>query len=386
MTYTSTFDFKSIPNKDKLSGIMQLSTTATSQSSSRGDALSSAYTLQGVQVAQSFVDAAQNEMFFNQALMQESCPFGNKDYVMKIRTKYLSDSSWETSSSEYASGSVISKTQINTPNGIQFTPTRENYMIQVTNEDIQTNKLDVARFCMDELKYAYINKIDNAARNAILGTVVASGGTSAISGTEMSNTENGIQTIFGGTSTDANNALNTGDTITTAIIDKAIRLMKSDAGYYWNSNTWTKSAVSKNAWLPTPNEPFVLYIAPEQAEKLFQDPAFENAAEYGGREVILNGEAKMYKGVHIVVTPKVPAFATTQKLIVQGNQMTFDVSGHVCALVKAKRCGAMVFRQNAEFKRWAMDEDDAVGIKLSMSYQAKALQSDAIVRIVVADE
>lgn len=383
MTNISTFDFA--PDKKEFSGVMQLSSTATTQSSSRGDALSSAYTLQGVRIAQSFVDAAQPEMFFNQVLMQETCPFGNKDYVMKIRTKYLADSSWESSSAEYSAGSVISKTQINTPNGIQFTPARENYMVQVSNEDIQTNAIDVARYCMDELKYAYVNKIDNAARNALLGAVVAAAGTSAISGTEMSNTANGIQTIFGGDATDASDSLDTGDVITTALIDKAIRLLKSDAGYYWNSNVWTKSAVSKNAWIPTPSEPFVLFIAPEQAEVLFQDPAFENAAEYGGREVILNGEAKMYKGVHIVVTPKVPAFVTTQKLIVQGNQMTFDVSGHVCALVKAKRCGAMVFRQNAEFKRWAMEEEDAVGLKLSMSYQAKALQSDAIVRIVVSD-
>lgn len=381
MAYRESFDFISKPNE--ISGIMQLA--ATTASDSRGDALSSVYTLQGVKWSQTFIDAAQEEMYFNQVMRQEVMPLGNKDYVIKIRKAYLADSSWETSSAEYSAGTAITKTTIDTPNGIQFTPARENYAVSITIEDIQTNALDVSKFCMDELKYKYANTIDSAARDSLLGTVVASGGTSAITGTEMTNSVAGIQTIFGGDATDLSDSLDAEDKITTDLVAKAARLLESDRGVYWNSNVETVSAAPKNAWTSTEAEPFVLFIAPQQKEVFRKDPQFVNAAEYGSNRVVMTGEIGEYLGIRVVVTTKVPKFASTQKLIVQGAQMTFAVSGHVCALVKAKRCGAMVFRQKGEFSRYELPDEDKIAMKLSMAYQAKPLQDDAIVRIVVAD-
>ncbi|TET75156.1 MAG: N4-gp56 family major capsid protein [Candidatus Aminicenantes bacterium] len=55
--------------------------------------------------------------------------------------------------------------------------------------------------------------------------------------------------------------------------------------------------------------PAATIIHPEQEGALMKDSQFVNAAEYGGREVILNGEIGKYVGTKIIVTTNIAAGA-----------------------------------------------------------------------------
>ena len=362
--------------------VFELASTVTSTTSTRGSAVSNAYVLQPIMYLKKAIDAAKERMRFMQIVTQYTLPEGHKDIIIPYRKKYLADSSWETSSAEYAAGSEISWTQINTLDGVQITPTRYNYGVALTNEAIRTNALNLVTYAREELSYKYENSIDSAIRDAILGTV---GSSPTLGATEMSDTANGCQTIYGGDATDADNSLDPGDVLTTDLIAKAKRLLMSNIGYYWSSNTFTKSSTTKNAWEPTAREPFVLFIAPEQEEALLKDSQFVNASEYGSNEVVLNGEIGRYLGIKVISTTKVPAISSGDSIVVQGSSQSFDTNAHLCGLVKAGPVGALVWGVKPEIKVFDWPNADQVRMKLTMSYGISPVHSDAIVRIVVSD-
>lgn len=361
-----------------------LSSTTTSTSSVRGTVFTAyPYPLQPILYLKAAVDAAKERMRYMQIVSQNTLPENTKEMVVPYRKNYLTDSSWETSSAEYAAGSEISWTQINTADGVRVSPTRYNYGIALTNEAIRTSALNEVAYMRDELSYKYENSVDSAVRDALLGTVSS---TTAVAGaTEMTTSVDGMQTIYGGDATDASNSLDTGDVITTDLVAKMRRLLMSKAGYFWSSNTWTKAGVDKNPWEPTAQEPFVLFIAPEQEEAFLTDPQFVNASEYGGNEVVLNGEIGRYIGVKVISTTKVPSISNLDYIVAQGAQQRFDVPAHVCSMIKAVRAGTMVWSVKPEIKIFDYPVADQVRMKLTMSYAAKAIFGDAIVRCVTSD-
>jgi N4-gp56 family major capsid protein len=159
----------------------------------------------------------------------------------------------------------------------------------------------------------------------------------------------------------------------------------SDSGYYWNSNTFTKSDVSKNPWSDS-DSPFVLFISPEQWETLMKDSQFSNAMEYGGREAVLQGQIAQFAGIKIVVTEKVPSFKDGQSYKVTGTETDADVNGHICVLCKARVGATIAWGRKAEFKIFDWPVADQVRIKMSLAYGVEVVHPDSIVRIIVSDE
>jgi len=364
----------------------ELSATATTTSTVRGTQFSAAtYPLQPIQFLRKAIDAAKERMRFAQVATQYTIPTGNNEIVVPYRTTYLDDSSWESSTAEFAAGSEIDWTDPDTADGKKITPTRLNYGIAISNHAIRTSALNQIQYMREELAYKHENSIDSNIRDAVLGT--ATSGT-ATEPTAMTNTVRGAQTIFGGDATNANSSLDSGDILTTEMFKKARRLLMSTRGYYWNSNTWTLSGTAKNAWEPTPGEPFVFFMAPEQEEALQNETQFTNAAEYGSNEVVLNGEIGKYLDVKVVSTTKVPGFdATTNTYIdVAGSNVTMDVTGHLCGMVKAGVCSAQVFGLKPQITVFDFPSTDQVRMKLSMAYASSAIHADAIARMVVSDE
>ena len=365
-----------------------LATTVTVATTTRGATSGTVYGLQPMGFLKKSIDAARENMRFMEVVRQEVMPPGFKDWAIPKRKTYLADSSWETSASEYAAHTAgaatgeILWTNINTMDSVIVTPTRYNYGVALTNDAIRKHLLNLINYANEELSYKYENSIDSAIRDAIFGTCTTG---TATEPTTMSDTVNGAQTIFGGDSTDASDNLDAGDILTPEMIKKAKRLLMSTKGYYWSSNTHTKSSTAKNAWSPTDAEPFVLFVAPEQMENLMNDSQFTNAAEFGSQEPILTGQVAKYCGVRIIETTKVPAFTDNDNIDVQGSNLTMDLDGHICAMVKAQRCGAMVWGQKAEFKTFDWPIGDQKRMTLSMSYGVGAIHPDAICRLVVAD-
>jgi N4-gp56 family major capsid protein len=355
-----------------------LSSATTESATVYGDAYSGKELEPAVWV-RSIVDAAQERMRFMQVVKQHTMPDGNADFIIPRRKTYLADSSWNTSAAEYTSTDEIDWTQINTMDGIQTTPVNYNYGVELTNDAIHKNALQLVEFCREELSYKYENAVDTAVRNALLGTVSST--TAVIGPVEAADAVTGSQIIFGGDSSNLSDSMDPGDTLTTDMIARARRLLMSTNQYYYSSNVFTKTTSKSNPWEP----PYVLFIAPEQEEALVTDSQFVNAAEYGSQEVILNGEIGRYLDCKMVVTTKVPSFADNDYYYVQGSQYQVDTDAHACALIKPQVAGAMVWARQAKFKIFDWPSADRTRMTLNMKYAASAVQSDAIIRMVVND-
>jgi len=363
----------------------ELASTVTTTSVSRGSSFT-AYGSQPVQYLKDAIDAAKERMMFMQVVSQYQLPEGVAQISIPYRTKYLASGSWESSTAEYSAGSEISWTAINTNDAVQISPQTYNYGVALSNKNLRTNALNLLRYCQTELSYHFEDVIDSAIRDAILGTVDSSAAQVTAGATAMSNTVNGMQTIYGGDATDADNSLDAGDVITTDMIIKARRLLQSTIGYYWALNTFTKSATPKNPWSSDKGEPIVLFLAPEQMATLLQDPQFSNAAEFGARDPILNGEIAQYMGVKLIETTKVPAIASGDYISMQGGTQAFDTDAHMCLMTKAGKIAALVWGRKAELKTFDWPNADQVRMKLSFDYGVGTIHDDAAVRLVVADE
>ena len=358
------------------------SSTSTSTTSSRGSQMSAApYMLQPIDYLRTAIDAARDELVFSQAYRQEKLKMNSTEMVIPYRTKYLQVSDWETSSEQYAVDTNISATELDNHDGVKFTPVWKNYRVAMSYKNIETNALNVVSQAREDVTDLYAKIVDNSVRDSMFGTVAAS---PAYSGTEMTNSVAGTQTIFANDKTDAAGNLVAGDIATPELFRFAKRLLKSPNGYYWNSNVWTKSAVRKNAWKPK-NEDFILFIPDEVEEQLTNDSQF-NASEFGSDRVVLTGEIGTFAGMRVVVSSECPSFSSGDKIKVQSNDLQMSVDGHICALVKARVCGATVMGPTTQFKLHDDPLNAHKNLLLYTAIESQPIHSDAVVRIVVADE
>jgi N4-gp56 family major capsid protein len=315
------------------------------------------------QWAKNVIDGGKNLLFFTNVVRQATVPKGVNDYIMPVREKY--EGSWESSSEEYAIDTNIAATVLNDMDGIQFSPTRYSYRVAVTNKAVNTNAIDLMRYAREEMAYKWANDVDAAVSAALL------------TGTAAADNTPGTIPIYGGDAT-STGTLAAGDTLTTDMIAKAKRLLRSKYNYYWDSGTFTKDDVLKNPWENTPDSPYVLFIAPEQEEVLLTDSQFVNAAEYGSNEVVLNGEIGRYLGIKTVVSNNTPAYANF------GSGQ--DVDGHKCLLVKSQYCGGIAWGERPGIKAFDWPIEDKKMVIMTMEYATKPLQSDAIVSLNVTDQ
>ena len=378
----TSFNLEFKPEKHRL-GYQTFTLGVTTVSDVRGDSLST-YELLPVLWARRLIDAAQLDARFLETVRQETVPAQNDQLIIPIRKKYTAESSFTTSSEPT---SDITATDISTPDGVAITPTDYNALVSLSYKAIDTNAISLVQYCKDELMHFYQQKVDSVIRNYTMGDSNSTEANLTAAPTPMSNSVNGAQTIFGGDADASDDSLATGDTLTTDMISKAIRMLSSDIGYYWsNTTTHSKSAVSKNPWTPSAQEPFVLFIAPEQREALQNDSQFTNAAEYGSNEVVLNGEIGNYLGVKVICTHKCTSFTDGDYIYLDGTiNPLMNVDGHICMLAKAQRYGIIAFRKKAQLKVFDYPTQAQMRILLSMAFGAKELHPDAIVRLVVSD-
>jgi len=309
------------------------------------------------------VDTAQKEMHFLQLVQQYTLQPGWKDLAVPIRSDFIS--SWQSSASE---GSAVNYTQMDTLSTVTFTPSDSNYGIAISNRALRISNINLITAARDELTYKYKDLVDQAIRTAILGA------------TDADSDTKGAQSLAGGDASgygDTTTDVTDGDIITTDMVARARRLLMSTNCYYWSGGSMSKSSATKAPWVPTPAEPFVLVIAPEQQEAFLKDPQFINAAEYGAREPILNGEIGNYLGVKIVVSNNLPAKTSSDD--------GWNTNGHVCFLLKAKRCAGLTWGQRPRLKIIDYPSELEKRIILEMAYQAKVLHADAVVKLKVAD-
>ena len=139
-----------------------------------------------------------------------------------------------------------------------------------------------------------------------------------------------------------------------------------------------------NPWTSSPDGPFVLYIGPSQQEAFLTDSQFTNAAEFGGRGPILNGEIPGYLGIRIVSTNNVEQDTTStngpdEEAVNAGANMTR------CILLKSGKACAFCWGLKPKLSFFNNIPEISQEIVLESAYDIEILHHDAIVFIDVAD-
>ena len=363
---TQNFELSLEPSDDDASQPMSftLSTTATSVSSTRGSAISGTpYRLNPIIWAKNLIDAGKIEMKFKTAVREAAVPKGNKTLIMPIRKAY--EGSWETSAEEYAIDTNILATEINDVDGVEFTPTRYNFRVAVTNKNLNTNGVNLMSYFREELAYKWALDVDTAIATALVGATSAADGVP------------NAMDLYGGDAT-TTATLAAGDTLDTDMIAEGVKLLESKYNYYWTGGVLTKDATLKNPWNTDGANPVLLYVAPEQMEDLRTDSKFVNASEYGGNRPLLSGEIGEYLGVKIIKSNTTPGYANFGA---GGN-----VDGHKCLMVKSRMCGGLAWGQKPSIKAFDWPIEDKKMMTLNLEYGTGILHGDAIVRLNVTDQ
>ena len=353
--------------------IKELASTHTTSHTVRADSFT-AYELEPVRWLKEIVDAAKKRLFFTNAVRVFDAPKGTKDVVIP-KKKYMLPS-WNSTAAESA---AVNYTDMSNLDGVVFTPARASYGIALSNYAVQVNAVNLISSAKDELTYHAGDVVDQAVATG-LGDATRTAAT----------TSGGAQSVYGG---DARGyiELAAGDTLTTDMIAEAKRKLQSTKVRYWAAAGASAAAEAENAsgtyvknpWYSTPDEPFLLFIAPEQENILLTDSQFINAAEYGGNEVVLNGEVGKYLGTKILVTSNVEhtatatAFGSTPDGI--GTTGSTATAADRCMMVKAKRCGGLAYGIRPRLYAFSYPSNLEQRVILEQTYQSKAIQDDAVV-------
>ena len=127
--------------------------------------------------------------------------------------------------------------------------------------------------------------------------------------------------------------------------------------------------------------PAVTIIHPEQEGSLMKDSQFVNAAEYGGREVILNGEIGKYVGTKIIVTTNVDAKTTTSD--------SWGADGHLCFMIGKNQQGqwpaTLVWKEKPTYSYEFLKGWNNHYIYVDAAYDVELVQESAVCEIFVTD-
>jgi len=345
--------------------IKELTTTYTTSTSSRGSALSSSYQLQGVLFLKQIKDAAKKRLYFTQACYVTTAPKGTKDVVIPKRTAYFGNAGVTWTESE--ADSDIGLLTIDNLTGVTITPTMKLCRVAITNYAMRVSTLELLKAAQEELVYAIGDAVDISVAERYGDATAAT------------SSARGAQKILGGDATTCA-TLEGGDILTTDIIAKARRYLISTKCRYWSGGSEGTSTQGKNPW----TEGHMLFIAPEQEECLLKDSQFVNAAEFGGREAILNGKIARYLGVDIIVAPNTEG-AVGGATAPDSITMLSGVDMHRCILTSKGNGVALVWGLQPQLQVVPRPERAQTQIVLESAYACGVIHDDAIVWIDVAD-
>jgi N4-gp56 family major capsid protein len=289
--------------------------------------------VQGKYWIQQILEAAKKKMFFEQFAYVTNVRPGNKDVEVPIATSNL------TFTATTSEGVDRTMTQIDNLSTVTFTPSTQKFGAAISKDVVRTSQVDVVRFAREQMVYYAALTIDTAFATAIEAA------------------SSPAATLFGGDATLTSN-LESGDVLTTDLIAKSIRYLKS------------------NGWYPEPDRPFVLFLSAANEEALLKDSQFVNAAEYGGREVVMNGEIGRYLGVKVISTEQCPAHT---------NWGSGSLAGHSCFMVKSRVSYGIAYGEQPSLDFEYHKNQAEFRVYLDMAFQCKTLQENAIVLIKVSD-
>jgi len=278
------------------------------------------------------IEAAKKKMFFEQFAYVATCPKGNKDLAIPVFSSNLDFSITTTE----ATTRVMTK--IDNLTTVVFTPTTQKMGVEISSDVVRTSQVDTVKFAREQLVYDAALNID-AACNTILAA-------------------DSTNTRIWGPGRASRASLVAGDVLTTDIIANANAVLKA------------------LGWYPEPDKPFVLFISATQESALLKDSQFVNASEYGGNEVVMNGEIGRYLGIKVISTQNIGSFS-------DGGGSTY--AGHYVYLLKAKVAYGLVYGERPRLDFEYKKDQATYNVYLDMTYEAKILQGNALQTIEVLD-
>ena len=186
----------------------------------------------------------------------------------------------------------------------------------------------------------------------------------------VQSTEKDIEgSIVTETETASNNAVYGGDATSAATLESGDILtanVLSDA----------RTALRADNYVPA-----VTYIAPEQEGSLTKDSQFVNVAEYGGREVVFNGEIGKFLGFKIIVTTNVNAKTVAGA--------SWGADGHLCFAYGKNPQGkwpiTLVWKEKPVYSMEFLKRWNNHYIYVDAAWDAELVQDNGVVLIYVTD-
>ena len=356
--------------------LKELATGRTKQADVTGSATGST-ALEPTIWLKGIVDAAKTRFFFKDAVQETKLKKGQKDVVILYRSQYLGSTGVTYATTTPNAGTGITSTKIDNLDGVTFTPGMQASRVSVGNYAIRTNAVNLIQAAQDELIYSIGDKVD-----LLIGLTLGDA-------TSTTSSATGAQSLYGGDAT-SDATLATGDILTTDLVAEARKLLMTKAKQY-RANTGAgggygavSGTVTGNPWSSSPQEPFIMFIGPSQEEAFLKDSQFVNAAEYGSREALLNGEIGKYLGIKIVSTNNVEQVASGSE---GPDAETANVNANMTRnlLVKAKVCGGLAWGQEPVLSFFNNVVEVSQDVVLETAYQTKVIHTDAIVFVDVTD-
>jgi len=345
--------------------------SATAVTNVKGGTQLAGYTLQPVKWLKEIIGAAKVSHFHAQFAKQGMVDINQTSMVFPYQKEYKPSGDFEDTVAE---NTTITWTTLDTVDGVEAAPADQNAGIKISERALRTNALDLVREAREQLTYYAGDKVDLAVRDALVAST-----------NQAATATRGAYTVYGGDAR-ADSELAAGDVITPDMVVDAKVNLTSSVLKYWVPGTPAAEAISSvtaNTWKATSNEPFVLIIAPEQSRAFLKDSQFMNASEYGGNEILMEGEIGKYVGCKVIETSNTKSF-TAAGTAADGGGVA-GATGHRCVLFKALKAMGLAWGSKPRLRVFDYTSDLSKRMVMDLAYAAVAIQKDAICNIDVAD-
>ncbi len=339
-------------------------TDSTSQGSS-----TTVYSNQPVKYGGEMAEPAKKEMVFLSSVFEDKLEAGNGQYLARYRAIYDDADSVTLGSGEAVTSSMTNYAG-NFKAGIWIIPTPRHEMMNIGYVANHKNMDDIPEDSMEQLSYIFADTVDQYIANALANA------------TEMTNSVRGAGLIYAG-GRKSDDAITSSDTMTLSLVNEAETALSKKEAYYWNSTVRTKSALAKNPWKNTANDPFVLIIGKDQIKAFRESSTFISAQEYGGNQVRLSGEiGSTIFGTKVVVSDNVPT--TTVNVAAWDGTTNTTVDLARCFLMKGTAAYVFIWGKEPEFETIPVPTYLRTELRLWGMYAGSVLHADAIMKLDVA--
>lgn len=357
--------------------VRELAAGDTGATDARGSSIGTKYALEPIQWLKDINDAAQKQLLFTQVIHQHNSPIGVKDTVIPYRTDYLSTvrsglagSAGDWSVSVTNDGAAITFTKMDNLDGVSITPTDKSAGVAIPNDVLRTNAVNMIEQAKRELTYHAGDEVDQETAY-ILSTATAS-----------TTSARGSQIVYGGNAT-ADSGLGSDDTFDPDLIANAKTKLQSKKCKFWSGGVEANSSQDKPPWRNEQGDAFNLFISSEQENALLKAGQFVNAAEYGGNEIVQNGEIGKYLGVKVIVSENVIKVDSGDAAPDGGSVTTTDIAR--CELVKGKAAASIVWNLKPRLHVFDYERELEKDLIIEQAYAVSAIHNDAVVHIDVTD-